>query len=79
LVGFEKPGSYNPSSAYGQSKTASVLFAVALDEREKNNGIRAFSVHPGAVDTGLEKYVPREQLISAGVLDQNGKPVPRSA
>jgi NAD(P)-dependent dehydrogenase (short-subunit alcohol dehydrogenase family) len=67
---------YDPWTGYGQSKTANILFAVALDEREKSHGIRAFSLHPGAiVDTGLGKYVPREQLVVAGVLDEQGKPV----
>ena len=67
---------YDPWTGYGQSKTANILFAVALDEREKSHGIRAFSLHPGAiVDTGLGKYVPREQLVAAGVLDGQGKPI----
>ncbi|AXK67241.1 SDR family NAD(P)-dependent oxidoreductase [Burkholderia sp. IDO3] len=67
---------YDPWTGYGQSKTANILFAVALDEREKRHGIRAFSLHPGAiVDTGLGKYVPREQLVAAGVLDGQGKPI----
>ena len=67
---------YDPWTGYGQSKTANILFAVALDEREQNHGIRAFSLHPGAiVDTGLGKYVPREQLVAAGVLDGQGKPI----
>ncbi|KAE8753622.1 SDR family NAD(P)-dependent oxidoreductase [Paraburkholderia madseniana] len=67
---------YTPWAGYGQSKTANILFAVALDQREKTNGIRAFSLHPGAiVDTGLGRYVTREQLIAAGVLDEQGEPV----
>ena len=35
--------------AYGQSKTANVLFAGSLDARGQSAGIRAFAVHPGAV------------------------------
>jgi NAD(P)-dependent dehydrogenase (short-subunit alcohol dehydrogenase family) len=67
---------YTPWAAYGQSKTANVLFAVALDAREKTHGVRAFSLHPGAiVDTGLGRYVTREQLIAAGVLDGQGRPI----
>ncbi|MFB5152030.1 SDR family NAD(P)-dependent oxidoreductase [Burkholderia orbicola] len=67
---------YTPWAAYGQAKTANILFAVALDQREKEHGIRAFSLHPGAiVETGLGKYITREQLIAAGVLDEQGKPV----
>jgi len=40
---------YDKWAAYGQSKTANALFAVALDGRGQPRGIRAFSVHPGAV------------------------------
>ena len=67
---------YDPWAAYGQSKTANALFALALDAREKDNGIRAFSLHPGAiVETGLAKHLSREQLTAAGVLDAQGRPV----
>ncbi|WP_420991726.1 oxidoreductase [Cupriavidus sp. 30B13] len=67
---------YDPWSAYGQSKTANILFAVALDARGRGDGIRAFSLHPGAiVDTGLGKYLSREQLVAAGVLDASGNPI----
>ena len=67
---------YIPLAGYGQSKTANILFAVALDQREKTHGVRAFSLHPGAIaDTGLGKYIPREQRVAAGVIDEQGKPV----
>lgn len=67
---------YGPWLGYGQSKTANILFTVALDAREQGTGIRAFAVHPGSiVGTGLEKYVPKQMLIDAGVLDAEGKPI----
>ncbi|MGZ0005885.1 hypothetical protein [Burkholderia gladioli] len=67
---------YHPFSAYGQSKTANILFAVELDRREREHGVRAFSLHPGSiVETGLGKHVTREQLIEAGVLDAQGQPI----
>jgi NAD(P)-dependent dehydrogenase (short-subunit alcohol dehydrogenase family) len=34
--------------AYGQSKTANTLFAADVDRRYRDDGIRAFSVHPGS-------------------------------
>ncbi|MCP2265766.1 SDR family NAD(P)-dependent oxidoreductase [Promicromonospora thailandica] len=37
--------------AYGQSKTANVLFAVELDRRWAADGIRGYAVHPGIVMT----------------------------
>ncbi len=63
-------------ASYGQSKSANILFAVELDARGKNEGIRAFSLHPGGiVGTGLEKHVPVEDLIKAGVLDKDGNAI----
>jgi NAD(P)-dependent dehydrogenase (short-subunit alcohol dehydrogenase family) len=40
---------YEPMRAYGQSKSANILFAVGLDTRVKQYGIRAFAVHPGPI------------------------------
>ncbi len=41
---------YDKWKAYGQSKTANVLFAVELDLRMKEFGVRSFAVHPGLMD-----------------------------
>ena len=41
--------SYEPFLAYGQSKTANVLFAVEATRRWSNDGIVANAVHPGAI------------------------------
>ncbi len=60
----------------GQSKTANILFAVALDERGKAEGVRPFSLHPGSiVGTGLEEHLSGEELRAAGVIDEHGKPI----
>ena len=37
--------------AYGQSKTANILFAVELDRRWAEDGIRGYAAHPGIVIT----------------------------
>src|SRR4029077_8997553 len=67
---------YDRWSAYGQSKTANILFALALDERGKAEGVRAFSLHPGSiVGTGLDKHLSRDALRAAGVIDENGNPI----
>jgi NAD(P)-dependent dehydrogenase (short-subunit alcohol dehydrogenase family) len=67
---------YDPQAAYGQSKTANVLLAVAVDERGKQHGIRAFSLHPGGiVGTGLTSHFSVETLQAQGVLDANGEPI----
>jgi hypothetical protein len=34
---------YEPFIAYGRSKTANILFAVAFDERHRGRGVRAAS------------------------------------
>jgi NAD(P)-dependent dehydrogenase (short-subunit alcohol dehydrogenase family) len=53
---------YDKWAAYGQSKTANALFAVALDARGEQRGIRAFSVHPGAVGgTDLMRSMSEEE------------------
>lgn len=40
---------YDGNLAYGQSKTANILFAVELDRRWAEEGIRGYAVHPGIV------------------------------
>jgi NAD(P)-dependent dehydrogenase (short-subunit alcohol dehydrogenase family) len=76
---FEDPNyehrDYVPWMAYGQSKTANILFALAMDERGKAHGVRAFSLHPGSIVTGLARYVSRDLLRAAGVIDDDGNPI----
>ncbi|HJZ96228.1 MAG TPA: SDR family NAD(P)-dependent oxidoreductase [Candidatus Solibacter sp.] len=48
---------YDPWVAYGRSKTANVLFAVAFDNRNRGRGVRAAAVHPGGIQTELGRYV----------------------
>ncbi len=47
---------YDPWTAYGQSKTANVLHAVAITRRWSNDGVVANALHPGAVATNLQRY-----------------------
>jgi NAD(P)-dependent dehydrogenase (short-subunit alcohol dehydrogenase family) len=47
---------YTPFGAYGQSKTANVLMAVAITQRWANVGISSNSLNPGAIATGLQKH-----------------------
>ena len=48
---------YDPSSAYAQSKTANVLFAVEATRRWAGDGIFANAVHPGAIaDSNLARH-----------------------
>ena len=48
---------YEPFVAYGRSKTANVLFAVAFDARHKHRGVRAAAVHPGGIATELSRHM----------------------
>jgi NAD(P)-dependent dehydrogenase (short-subunit alcohol dehydrogenase family) len=53
---------YEPFVAYGRSKTANILFAVAFDERHRGRGIRAAAVHPGVIQTELTRYMDPNHL-----------------
>jgi NAD(P)-dependent dehydrogenase (short-subunit alcohol dehydrogenase family) len=67
---------YSPFLAYGQSKTANILFTVSLDERGKADNIRAFAVHPGGIlDTELSRHLDPNDPIFSGFFDENGKPI----
>ncbi|MFD1717212.1 SDR family NAD(P)-dependent oxidoreductase [Georgenia deserti] len=78
---------YDGHIAYGQSKTANVLFTVELDRRWSGDGIRGYVVHPGIIaSTGLgpargagEAPVQPEDwmamLQSQGLFDETGNPV----
>ncbi|KAL7629812.1 hypothetical protein AAE478_001335 [Parahypoxylon ruwenzoriense] len=44
---------YMPTVAYGQSKTANILFTLYLQEHAKNKGITSYAVHPGGVTSHL--------------------------
>lgn len=64
---------YEKWIAYGQAKTANALFALGLDARLKDRGVRAFAVHPGGIMTPLQRHLPKEEMIALGWLDKNGE------
>ena len=51
---------YSPWPAYGQSKTANILFASELDRRYGDRGVHGYSVHPGTVRTDLDRHLDDE-------------------
>ncbi|KQR82761.1 oxidoreductase [Arthrobacter sp. Leaf337] len=63
---------YDKWKAYGQAKTANSLFAVHLDFLGRDSGVRAFAVHPGGIMTELQRHLPREEMVAAGWMDQDG-------
>ena len=63
---------YDKWQAYGQAKTANALFAIELDRLGADRGVRAFAVHPGGIMTPLQRHLPREEMIAAGWMDEDG-------
>lgn len=65
-VDFEDPNfarrAYDPWRAYGQSKTANILFAVGLEQRFGQRGIHAFALHPGAIHTNLGRHMSEADM-----------------
>lgn len=71
---------YETLQAYGQSKTASNLFALELDNRGKAFDVRAYSLHPGAIHgTELGREAPLELFQQMGFYDANGDILPEVA
>src|SRR5882724_1713386 len=81
---------YEPFVAYGRSKTANILFAVAFDKRHRDRGVRAAAVHPGGIQTELGRYADpgrieklvaqiNEQLAAQGKGPFQWKTIPQGA
>ena len=62
---------YDPFIAYGRSKTANILFAVAFDQRHRGRGVRATAVHPGGIKTELGRHMDPSRLQS--IIEQMNK------
>ncbi len=63
---------YEPWSAYGQSKTANVLFAVEASRRWADDGITVDALMPGGIRTNLQRYVTEEDLARLRAAAGNG-------
>jgi NAD(P)-dependent dehydrogenase (short-subunit alcohol dehydrogenase family) len=63
---------YDKWLAYGQAKTANALFAVHLDTLGRGDGVRAFSLHPGKIITGLQRDMTLQEQIDRGWVDEHG-------
>jgi NAD(P)-dependent dehydrogenase (short-subunit alcohol dehydrogenase family) len=66
---------YDKWQAYGQAKTANVLFAVHLDKLGADRGVRAFSLHPGGILTPLQRHLPKAEMVERGWIDEQGNPL----
>jgi NAD(P)-dependent dehydrogenase (short-subunit alcohol dehydrogenase family) len=72
-IDFERRA-YDKWQAYGQSKTANALFAMALDRRGSGHGVRAFSLHPGQILTELGRHLSAEEVAAFDATDERGQP-----
>ncbi|WP_410792008.1 SDR family NAD(P)-dependent oxidoreductase [Kribbella sp. C-35] len=63
---------YDKWEAYGQAKTANVLFAVQLDALGKESGVRAFALHPGGILTPLQRHLEKQEMVDFGWIDEDG-------
>jgi NAD(P)-dependent dehydrogenase (short-subunit alcohol dehydrogenase family) len=81
---FEDPNfnqrPYETLQGYGQSKTATNLFSLELDNRGKAFNVRAYSVHPGSINgTELGREAPIELFQKMGMCDAQGNILPALA
>jgi NAD(P)-dependent dehydrogenase (short-subunit alcohol dehydrogenase family) len=53
---------YDPFGAYGQSKTANVLFAVGATARWADDGITANALMPGGIETNLQRHMDPDYI-----------------
>jgi NAD(P)-dependent dehydrogenase (short-subunit alcohol dehydrogenase family) len=84
---FEQlPNPYTPFLGYGQSKTANVLFAIALNARlaspPGHPGLHAYALNPGSAATGLQVNMTPELVADSlsrviGRDPATGEPKPR--
>src|ERR1700686_4143232 len=81
---------YEPFVAYGRSKTANILFAVAFDKPHRDRGVRAAAVHPGGIQTELDRHLDpsvvrkmiehmNQQLAAEGKAPSRLKTIPQGA
>jgi len=57
---------YDKFEAYGQSKTANILFTVELDSRLSADGVRSNAVHPGMIMTDLARHMGEGDFAELG-------------
>ncbi|KAF7590110.1 hypothetical protein BBP40_003266 [Aspergillus hancockii] len=76
---FSNGKTYNPWTAYGQSKTANILFTVALARKLEKMGVKSYSLHPGVIQTtGLSSGVdPAAWSIVGPMVESNGMKIPK--
>lgn len=61
---YDDESAYDKWQAYGQSKTANVLFTVEAERRWGPRGVHSLAVHPGAVMTELARHLTRDDIVA---------------
>jgi len=77
-IDFDDPNferrEYDKGKAYGQAKSANILFAIGLDKKGRRYGVRAFAVHPGTIpDTDLGRDLDEDEKLPILPKDENGR------
>lgn len=65
---------YDAWEAYGQSKTANILFSVELERRFGHLGVHSVAVHPGGIHTDLGRHMTPELLAEIGAKIEQSNP-----
>ncbi|CAG2105788.1 unnamed protein product, partial [Medioppia subpectinata] len=60
-------GAYHPIFSYAQSKLANVLFSRELAKRLRHSNINTYSVHPGVINTELDRHMKPDETKREGV------------
>ncbi|BBZ36040.1 SDR family NAD(P)-dependent oxidoreductase [Mycolicibacterium confluentis] len=66
---FTDESRYDKWLAYGQSKSANVLFTLGLHSRLADRGVQAFAVHPGVIPTELSRHLGPSDFSGLGNLE----------
>ena len=71
---------YRPWTFYGQSKLANLLFARQLAKRLEGSGRTANAIHPGVINTGLQRHMNPIARVAMSVVGPLGfKSIPQGA
>lgn len=78
-IGFQNGEAYQEWEAYGQAKTANILFSVALNQKLGKRGVKSFALHPGSIRSNLQVHLTPE-ILADGVANRTkmGLPMPAS-
>ena len=66
---------YDKWEAYGQAKTANILFSCGLEQRFGAEGIHAYGVHPGGIMTELGRHLQESDIQELMSRRPGGKPM----